>query len=391
MKKLKLHPLPVSLLLAAILFLTACHVMRHESGPVPGIKGEDNFTYKTPGYDAAKKTILIISDNDGTEMFDMMAPFYLFSATEKANVYIVAEKKSPIIVKKGLFVLPHFTFREIDSMQLPADLMVVPNQSGNPKTVTVNFIKNHYTGANKILSVCDGAATVAATGIYNGKELTTHSSDYAGLKRKYKKPSWVTGVSVTQNGNLFSTAGVANATEGSLTVINDLFGRETMQKVLSGIHYPYAEIKKDHQNRVVNTNRIFIDLHKGKIQHKEKIGVMLQNGINEFELAAILDTYFRSFPQSIETFSNNSIPVISKYGLTLLPSGDINNNLATEIHVLIPGSFSQNDAAGFKNASFIKYDSNEQQYIIDRCLKRISNLHGASFADFVKLMLDYNM
>lgn len=118
---------------------------------------------------------------------------------------------------------------------------------------------------------------------------------------------------------------------------------------------------------------------------------MLQNGINEFDLAAILDTYFRSFPQSIETLSINSVPVISKYGLTLLPSGEINNNAATEIHVLMPESFSQNDAAAFKNAVLIKYDSNEQQYIIDRCLKRISDLHGASFADFVKLMLDYNM
>ncbi len=370
--------------------LNACNATRNKQATPTTYLGNDHIKYKKPDYDPAKKTVLIIADNDGTEMFDMMAPFYLFNATGKANVYIVAEKRSHIIVKRGLFILPHYTFVEIDSLHLKVDLMVVPNQSGNPKKYTVDFIKNHYTGENKILSVCDGAATVAATGIYDGKELTTHSSDLAGLKKQYKKPAWVTGLSVTQNDNLFSTAGVANATEGSLTVINELFGRETMLKILSEIHYPYAEIKKGHQNLLVDTNSIYLALHKGSIKKNEKIGVMLQNGTNEFDLAAVLDTYFRSFPQTLETLSSNSLPVISKYGLTLLPTGDINNSMATEIHVLMPETFSQSDEAIFKNAAFIKYDLNEKQYMIDVCLKRISDLYGANFTGLVKLMLDYN-
>ena len=378
-----------SFIALAVFLLNACTSLRNSVSP--GVyPGNNNPAYTTPGYNPAKKTVLIIADNDGTEMFDMMAPFYLFSATEKANVYIIAEKKSRVIVKRGLFVLPHFTFGEIDSMHMKVDVMVVPNQSGKPKQVTIDFINDHYTGTNKILSVCDGAATVAATGIYDGKELTTHSSDYAGLKKQYKKPAWITQVSVTQNGNLFSTAGVANATEGSLTVINDLFGRETMQQILSGIHYPYAEIKKDHQNLLVDTNSIFHALHTGQMKKNEKIGVMLQNGINEFDLAAILDTYFRSFPKTLETFSNNNVPVISKYGLTLLPTGDINNNLATEIHVLMPETFSPGEEALFKKTAIIPYDHNSKQYMIDVCLKRITDLYGVSFANLVKLMLDYN-
>lgn len=390
MKKLKINLSLVSLLLAAILSLNACNVMRNQSGSVPGIKGEEKLNYKTPGYDAAKKTILIISDNDGTEMFDMIAPFYLFSATEKANVYIVAEKKSPVIVKRGLFVLPQFTFGEIDSMQMKVDVMVIPNQSGNPKQVTVNFIKNHYTGSNTILSVCDGAATAAATGIYNGVELTTHSSDYAGLKKQYKKPAWVLNKSVTQQGNLFSTAGVANATEGSLTVIGRLFGKETTQKLIAAIHYPYKEIKTDHQNLRLDTNSIYMGLRKGTIKKNEKIAVLLQNGINEFDLAAILDTYYRSFPKTLETISFNDAPVTSSYGLTLLPTGVMVGDKHSEIHILKPDAVSQVERALFKNAQLITYENKEKLYIIDVCLKRISNLYGSNFAVLVKLMLDYN-
>jgi transcriptional regulator GlxA family with amidase domain len=210
--------------------------------------GNTNLTYHMPVYDAAKKTVVIIADKDGTEMFDMLAPYYLFNNTGMANVYIIAEKLEPIVVRKGLFALPQFTFNQIDSMGITVDLIVVPNQSVmvgmKQKKATVNFITAHYTGLNRILSVCDGSATVAATGIYDGKPLTTHSSDYAPIKKQYGKPAWMQGVRVTQSGNLYSTAGVANATEGSLTVIRDMFGESVMQSCTGGHPLSCDRIKK---------------------------------------------------------------------------------------------------------------------------------------------------
>ena len=376
MKTIKIQPSFIWSLFLAILFTGVCR-----PGGYP------------QGFDITKKTIFIIADNDGTEMFDMMAPFYLFNATGEANVYLVAEHKSAIIVKKGLLVMPHYTFREIDSLHMTADVMVVPNQSRgarNQKKVTVNFIKEHYTGTNRMLSVCDGSATVAATGLYVGKNLTTHSSDYEGLKKHFKKPVWVLGTTVTQSGNLFSTAGVANATEGSLTVINDLFGRETMQRVMSEIHYPYAEIRMDHQNLFIDENPIYLGLRKGSIKKSEKVGILLQTGISEFELAAILDCYSRSYPSSLDTFIVGGSTVTSKYGLTLLATGDAKTNACTELHVLMPENISEIEQQLFKNAQFIKYDKHEKQYIIDVCLKRISAMYGNDFGSFVKLMLDYN-
>lgn len=341
----------------------------------------------------SKKNILIIADNDGTEMFDMMAPFYLFNATEKANVYLVAEKKSKIIVMRGLFVIPHFTFNEIDSLHIQADVMVVPNQSrgaGNQKKITVNFIKKQYTGANKILSVCDGSATVAATGLYDGKALTTHSSDYEEVKKHFNKPAWVLGTTVTQSGNLYSTAGVANATEGSLLVINDLFGQETMKQVMSLIHYPDSEIRKDHQNLRIVNNPIYTGLRKGTIKKNEKVGVLLQHGMSEFDLAAILDCYYRSFPSSLETFIADGSTVTSQFGLTLLATGDVKTHRASELHVLHPEKMSEKEHELFKNSQIISYDQMNEQYIIDVCLKRITDLYGNDFGSFVKLMLDYN-
>jgi hypothetical protein len=54
-------------------------------GQLPPYAGDNQFEWKKPLYDASKKTVLIIADNKVTEMFDMLAPFYLFNTTGKLN------------------------------------------------------------------------------------------------------------------------------------------------------------------------------------------------------------------------------------------------------------------------------------------------------------------
>jgi hypothetical protein len=240
------------------------------------------------------------------------------------------------------------------------------------------------------LSICDGSATAAATGLYDGKPLTTHASDYKTLKKQFPKPHWVKGISVTESGNLYSTAGVSNAVEGSLTVIKRLFGEQTMQAVLHDVRYPHANIKVDHQSKVVNKVAIIKIASKMLFKKNYKIGVALNDSLNEFELASVLDTYVRSFPKSINSFSVNGKNITSKYGLTLYPTGDLKEDQVNELHVLSSKSFNVSEQKLFTNASIIKYSTERKLYPIETCLERIATLYGANFKNCVKLMLDYN-
>ena len=63
--------------------------------------GNSTVRSQTPMFDPAKKTIFIIADYKFTEIFDMLAPFYLFNTTAKANVFIDAKEKTPILIKKN--------------------------------------------------------------------------------------------------------------------------------------------------------------------------------------------------------------------------------------------------------------------------------------------------
>lgn len=393
MKRTKIMKTATIVAAVTALLFHACAPLR-EFGNTPVYDGTNNFSYLLPAYDSSKKTVVIVANNDGTELFDMMAPYYLFNATEKANVYIVAKNKAPIVVKKGFFLLPQMTFTQIDSLRIHPDVVVIPflavGDSVHQDPVIVNWIKEHYASDVTILSVCDGAATAAATGLFDGKPITAHASDYKGIKASFSKPLWVQNTSVAGSGNLFSTAGVSNATEGSLTVINKLFGEETMRKVIDNVSYPHDFPRLDHQSNTFHFGDKVAIGKKLIFRKNKKVGVLLQEGINEFALAGVMDTYNRTFPGSIESFSAGDLPIKTLHGLTLIPTGRSGNHRLDELHVISPSSFFQSDEKLFGPAEVVKYDGAQKVYIIDECLRRIEDQYGRRYKTIVKLMLDYN-
>jgi hypothetical protein len=274
---------------------------------------------------------------------------------------------------------------------LVADVIVIPALSKRDEKqdpAVISFIKNHFAPATKLLAVCDGASTAAATGLFDGKPITCHASDFEMLKSHFSKPQWVQQVSVAHSGNLYSTAGVSNAVEGSLMVINDLFGSKALQEAVANIHYPHAEPLTAHQSIAINFGNEFTIATKVIIKQNRKLGLLLQNGINEFELVSILDTYARSFPKSFKCITLGDTTIQTKYGLTLVRTGSNDPGELDELHILMPGNMATINSR-YGDAKIIRYDM-KNQYPIEVCLARIGELYGEKFKTVVKLMLDYN-
>lgn len=357
-------------------------------------EGVPAFSYVRPSFDSAKKTVILIADSEGTEIFDLMAPYYLFSATREANVYVVANKKDPIIMRKGLFLLPHFSFDEFDSAGINPQVIVIPNLSAmdarHQNPTIVNWIKKHYHDTIVVLSVCDGALTAAATGIYDGKPLTAHASDYAAIRKQYGKPLWVNNTRVTHSGNLYSTAGVSNATDGALSIIDTLFGRQTMLRVSKLIHHTVSPEETAHRSIPVGFSDKMAIGRKVLFGKNRQIGILLQEGANELELAAVLDTYNRTFPKSLESITLTGGSITTEYGLTLLPTVSPDKFHPDELHVLHPDKASSKSPFLADSLVVVNYDPQQQLYIIDACLNRIRLQYGPRYTDVVKLLLDYN-
>jgi hypothetical protein len=278
-------------------------------------------------------------------------------------------------------------------MQLTADVIVIPALSirnDQQDSTVVSWIKNHVTENTRVLSVCDGASTAAATGLYNGKPITCHASDFAGIRKYFAAPDWVQNVSVAKSGNLYSTAGVSNAVEGSLSVIEDLFGSDIMHKAMNDINYPHEKIETSHQSIAVNGRNKMTAIKKIFFKRNKNLGFVVENGIDEFQLVSLLDTYARTFPATITTYIPNDSTVKTKYGLTLIYTGGTAMPKIDEMHMLTEYSFTNDEKQLFGKAKIIRYDQLKTEYPINVCLNRISDEFGHKFAQLVKISLDYN-
>ena len=85
----------------------------------------------------------------------------------------------------------------------------------------------------------------------------------------------------------------------------------------------------------------------------------------------------------------DSTTVTTKYGLTLIPTGDMKLSKIDELHVMKPETLSKQDSLQLKNLEIVAYHSDEK-YIINECLERINQQYGDKFQNLVKLALDYN-
>lgn len=384
----------VTILIVSTLIFVGCSPIREFMTWKP-YKGDSTFDLTLQLPDKTKKNVIIIADNEGTEVFDLLAPFYLFNLCQQANVYIVAQKKYPIIVRKGFYILPQITYDEIDSLKIQPDLMIIPNLSAmdvkHQNPFILKWIKSHYQDSTKVLSVCQGALTASCTGLYDGKEITTHASEFEGNQGAVKNVLWIKDKGVVQSGNLFSTAGISHAVEGSLTLIEKMFGKTVCEKVMAAINYPYKEIKLSHQSIPIHFNEKMQIGKKVFFNKNRRVGVLLQNGINELDLATVVDTYSRSFPWSIESYIQEGKYVKSKFGLHIFPTGQWNESLKLdELHCFGEAHFTEKDKIMTQNMEMVNYTNTTTKYRIDECLERLEKQYGKKYQGIVKLLLDYN-
>jgi hypothetical protein len=189
---------------------------------------------------------------------------------------------------------------------------------------------------------------------------------------------------------LFSTGGISNAANGSLAVIEKLFGHEAMSRVLKTVNYPHDSLQTSHASIALNTSGMITAFVKMLFRDNKRIGVVLQNGVNEMELATVYDTYNRALPESVQSIIQDGNSITTKHGLTVLSMDKIVPEQIDQLHLLQHETITQAQLAMFKNAELISYDSNSKDYIIDVCVAEIKKEYGQSFQNYVKITLDYN-
>ncbi|MFT4603344.1 MAG: transcriptional regulator GlxA family with amidase domain, partial [Rhodothermales bacterium] len=111
---------------------------------------------------------------------ELMAPYDVFQhsifrdRSDYIETFIVSEDGLPVETFEGILVTPHYSFETAPDI----DILVIPSTGGSMTVDLDNealmaWLGAAVKGAEWIVTVCDGAFPLAATGVLDGRTATT--------------------------------------------------------------------------------------------------------------------------------------------------------------------------------------------------------------------------
>ncbi|WP_327002477.1 DJ-1/PfpI family protein [Dactylosporangium sp. NBC_01737] len=284
---------------------------------------------KPPVHDPAKRTVVILLGNLGANVGDALNPYETFAATGAFNVYTVAPERRRVPLLGGLDIVPDLSLAELDS-QLAGkapDVVVVPQtpQPDQPVNAPVReWLARQAGHGSLVLGVCIGVELVAAAGLLDGRDATSHWYRLGALEEAYPGVGWRRGTRYVDD-DIITTGGVLSGIDGSLRVIERMLGTSAATAAAAAVgwrHYspgapaPLPESTFGLRDTVAGVNLTF--------RPRPTIGVVLTDGVGEVELASIFCTYTEAAyaARTVALGAGSTAPVRSRHGLVFVPRGD---------------------------------------------------------------------
>src|SRR5437763_1097733 len=188
----------------------------------------------------------------GLTIFDLVGPLQVFSAlrriTPQFRPVVIAEQAGPVMTDIGVRMVPNGTFADLPhpyAFFVPGGVTPTFKAMSNP--AIRRYIRTAAQDSKWIVSVCTGALLLAAVGLLEGCDVTTHwlaPSYLADLGAHYVQKRW------TVNGNIINAAGVSAGIDMALYTVSRMTDEETARTVQWLIHYdpqpPFGGIDYKH-------------------------------------------------------------------------------------------------------------------------------------------------
>jgi len=165
------------------------------------------------------------------DVLDATGPAEVFGAVGAATasagfrVSLVAQGPAPVRTTVGVRLLPDCTVSEIEHL----DLLVVPGGDGSRRVVDeaahLQAVRTLTQRASRVLSVCTGARILAALGLLDGREVTTHQSALGEIAERAPTAVLRPRYRYTDNGAVLTAAGVTAGIDLALHVVGQTYGR----------------------------------------------------------------------------------------------------------------------------------------------------------------------
>jgi transcriptional regulator GlxA family with amidase domain len=273
--------------------------------------------------------VAVVLGASGTIGSDALAPFEVFASSPMFSVYTVAASAAPAPVDGGPAIVPTYTFDDVASGRAPKpDVVVVPavdDPDGATEAALRAFVVEQSQHGARILGVCAGARLLAATGLLEGRQATSHWSRISALKKHHPEVNWVRGERFVTDGNVTTTAGITSGIPGALHLVDALAGTKEAARVGRLVNYPNWSPTSSTKIPVQSfaPADLPVGLNLVVPWFRPTLGMALVDGVGEIDVASAFEVYSVSYAARTLAIAVGDT-VTTKHGVVLatLPQTD---------------------------------------------------------------------
>jgi transcriptional regulator GlxA family with amidase domain len=166
---------------------------------------------------------------------DAVGPFEVLTRIPGTEAVWLGPEPGPVTTDNGLSILAAAAYEDVPD----PDIVLVPGGYGTDTGALederlVGWIRRAHETSQWTTSVCTGSLLLAAAGVLDGLEATTHWLDMPDLERYGARP---TGRRVVEQGKVVTAAGVSSGIDMGLVLAAKIAGPEVAQAIQLGIEY----------------------------------------------------------------------------------------------------------------------------------------------------------
>ena len=147
------------------------------------------------------------------------------------EVVILGLTNSHFVAESGIVFQPRTTLRAAPRL----DTIIIPGGAGLRRADTnravARWIEDRAGKTRRVVSICTGIYALAASGLLDGRRVTTHWRFAADVTRRFPKVRVQPNALFIRDGNFYTSAGVTAGIDLTLALIEEDLGRKAALRV----------------------------------------------------------------------------------------------------------------------------------------------------------------
>jgi putative intracellular protease/amidase len=346
-------------------------------------------------HDPAKPTVAFLVSAGGTQAADLFGPYEVLASTGRFNTYVVSPDARLVPLTGGLDLVPDLTFDELARLlgerHDTLDAVVIPAQH-DPAPAELDsigrWLRDQSAAGALTVSVCNGARTLASSGLLTGRPATSHWWRLPSLREDFRDVDWVSGERYVDDGNVITTAGVLSGVDGGLRIVERLVDMDTARAAAASVHWRHYSPGTPARIPASDWEPadVVVALNSSYQPGPATIGVQLTEGVGELELAAAFSSYTEQAMVG-RTVAVGDGPIHSSHGLTFVPRAATADGLD---RLLVPGHLAaQRHAVAGTGGLLPEYLHPSEEFPFDPVLRDIARTYDVATARWTAKALEY--